>query len=628
MGVQRGTKLELVLTGSNLAGPTGLWTSFPARITFPTDANNGKDNARLRVLLDVPADAPIGFHSIRLATTRGMSNFRPFCVDALPQVAGADSNHSKTTPQSVTAPCVICGRADAEKSDWYKFTAKAGQRLSFEIFGRRLGSAFDPQISLYDAKTGRDVPGGHSNDAPGLQTDARLTHTFKDGGDYLIEVRDVMYRGGADYYYRLRVGDFPCATTTFPLAIRRGTKGKLSFAGPNVEGVAPVEVAAPADDTTRILWATPKGSSGLPGWPVALAVSDLPEAVEQEPNNELARATPVAVPGAVSGRFLVKGDADHYVFPGKKGQRLIIETQTQQLNSPAELYLVLKDARGGQVAASNPEVGARIDYTPPADGNLTLVAEHLHYWGGPDETYRITVEPYQPGFSVAVAIERWDAPQGATFSVPLLATRTGYAGPIEVKVVGNPKLSGSFTIPAGQPPKPGLPAGTLTVKVAADAPAGPLTFALQCSASVGGKQIAHLVTAGGPVSQTTGNLPNPPAQYETTLALAVKSQNPFTLKVAPSSVKVPRGGKVKLKISADRLKYSGPIALEVKNLPPGVTAAKAVLAKSGTVIEIELTAAATAALGEKKDVQVVGTATEAGNATGTAPKVIVGVVKK
>src|SRR5207249_4750568 len=79
LGIQRGTAMELTLTGTNLAEPTGLWTSFPAHVTIPTDNNNGKDNAKLQVHLEVPKDVPLGFHSIRLATTRGMSNFRLFC---------------------------------------------------------------------------------------------------------------------------------------------------------------------------------------------------------------------------------------------------------------------------------------------------------------------------------------------------------------------------------------------------------------------------------------------------------------------------------------------------------------------------------------------------------------------
>src|SRR5262245_29871031 len=139
-GLQRGSKLELTLTGTNMTDPTGLWTSFTAKVTIPTDMNNGKQPTSLRVVLEVPADAPLGFHTIRLSTTRGMSNFRPFCIDDLPQVLEAPGNTSRTTPQAVPVPCVVVGRAYAEVSDYFKISVKANQRVSFEILGRRLGS--------------------------------------------------------------------------------------------------------------------------------------------------------------------------------------------------------------------------------------------------------------------------------------------------------------------------------------------------------------------------------------------------------------------------------------------------------------------------------------------------------
>src|SRR5262249_39679911 len=59
MGAKRGGPIELALTGTNLADPTAFWTSFPAKVTIPTDNNNGKDHAKLRVLLDIPAAAPL-----------------------------------------------------------------------------------------------------------------------------------------------------------------------------------------------------------------------------------------------------------------------------------------------------------------------------------------------------------------------------------------------------------------------------------------------------------------------------------------------------------------------------------------------------------------------------------------
>jgi hypothetical protein len=288
LGVQRGTTIDLTLTGTNLADPTGVWTSFPAKVSIPTENNNGKDNAKLLVRLEVPKDAPMGFHSLALATTRGMSNFRLFCIDDLPEVMQGPNNRQKATPQAVPVPCVVVGKVAAEANDYYKITVKAGERVSFEVLGRRLGSAFDPQLTLLDAKTGRELHGGYSNDAPGLQTDPRLTYTFKEAGDYLIEIRDVSYRGGEDFFYRLRIGDFPCATTPLPLAIKRGSKVAVHFAGPTVDGVAPVEITAPTDPLIPSVWVTPKGANGLNGWPVSLALSDLDEVLEQEPNDELA----------------------------------------------------------------------------------------------------------------------------------------------------------------------------------------------------------------------------------------------------------------------------------------------------------------------------------------------------
>src|SRR5262249_45550776 len=136
LGVQRGTTIELTLTGTNLNEPTGLWTSFPAKVTIPTDGNNGKQPTALKVKLEVSSDAPLGFHALRLATRRGVSNARLFCIDDLPQVLENNTNRSVKTAQAVPVPCVVVGKADAEATDYFKITVKAGQRLSFEVLGR------------------------------------------------------------------------------------------------------------------------------------------------------------------------------------------------------------------------------------------------------------------------------------------------------------------------------------------------------------------------------------------------------------------------------------------------------------------------------------------------------------
>jgi hypothetical protein len=596
--MQRGTSLDLTLTGTNLAEPTGLWTSFPAKVVIPTTNNNGKDNAKLVVHLETPRDAPLGFHMIRLATRQGMSNVRLFCIDDLPQVQSLGTNRTQAAAQPIVAPCVVVGKIDNEATDYYKFTVASGQRLSFEVLGRRLGSAVDPQITLFDAHSGRELAGGHSNDAPGLQTDPRLTYTFKQAGEYLIAVRDVSYRGADDFYYRLRVGDFPCATTPIPLAAKRGSKVQVHFAGPNVEQVAPVEVTVPTDPLVQALSVAPRGANGLYGWPVSLALSDLDEQVEKEPNNEPARATRISVPAAITGRFETKGDLDHYVFTAKKGSRIILEAQTHELHSPTEVYMVLRDAKGGQLQASNPMVAPRLDFTAPADGDYTLAVEHLHYWGGPDESYRLTVTPYEPGFDLSVTLDRFDIAQGGTLSIPIMATRRDYPGPIEVSVLGPTGLSGQTTIPTGKPAPPNQPAATLTL-TAGDLPLGPVVFAIQGKATINGKVVTHLASVRTVISQGLANLPAPPRPLYHQFALAITERPPFTLAARFDTPSTAPGKPASLTITATRAPgFTAEIALTAAGLPANVTAALKNIAANQNEVKVQLNLTAQAKEGQ------------------------------
>jgi hypothetical protein len=597
LGAPPASSLDVTLTGTKLNDPVAVWTSIPGiKATIPSDGNNGKDATKLRVRLEIPKDKTIGFCALRLATLGGMSNLRLFCIDDLPPVQATAASRNKDTAQAVPVPCVVSGKADAEQTDYFKVSARAGQRISFEVLGHRLGSAFDPQLSLLDSRTGREL--AYSNDSPGLQTDARLTHIFRESGDYLIAVRDVTYRGGPDFHYRLRIGDFPCATTPIPMAARRGSKVTLHFAGPNVVGVAPVEVLTPTNPLTHVLHVIPTGAGGIHGWPVPLAVTDFEELVEQEPNNEPARANRIPVPCGVTGRFEQKGDIDHYVFAAKKGQRLVIEARTQELQSPTEVYMVLRDAKGVYVAASNPAVGQRIDYTPAADGDYTLAVEHLHYWGGPAETYHLTVAPYEPGFDLSVGLDRWDAAQGGTVTIPIQLARRDYGGPVEVSVVGHPNISGSLTIPAGQPPQPNVPAGQLVVTVKPDVPIGPHIIRIEGKATINGKPVVAVASVAAPVKAALANLPYPPRELLDQIALAVTPKAPFTLTAKADAAEVLRGAPATVTVTAKRdAGFTEEIALAPGTLPANVAAALKPIPKGAGEVKVTLTPAANAALG-------------------------------
>jgi hypothetical protein len=600
LGVQRGQTLELTLTGTNLSDPTALWTSFPARATFPTDMNNGKDPAKLRVRLEVPADAPLGFHSIRLATKHGISNLRMFCVDELPQLDETADNKTKEKAQPVPVPCVVVGRTAAEVSDFFKVSVKPGQRVTFDVVGRRLGSAFDPMIRLFDARTGREMPGNYSDDEPGLQGDARLTRTFPGGAELVVELRDTRHLGGADYYYRLRIADVPATMTAFPVAVKRGARATINFSGRHVGGVPPVEVTMPADRTA--IQVAPKGQ-GPAGWPVPVYASDVDELVEQEPNNELARANKLSVPCGITARFMDKNDLDHFVFPAKKGAKYTITAHTYEILSPAEVYLIVKDAKGAELAKSNPQNSpARVDFTAPADGDFTIYAEHLNYMFGPTEVYHLTVREAGPDFDVQLQLDRFALAPGETTLIPVAPpTRRDFTGPIELTVTGHPGFSGSVTVANVPPPKanqPAPPAAFLPLACKADVPVGAYDLRVVAKANIGGKEVTETATVTDVVKAGLGNLPFPPREMLSSIGVAVTDKPVFSLAVKLANPDVIRAVPANVTVTATRSAgFAEEIQLTALGLPANVTAAVKPIPKGANEIQFPLTAAANAAVG-------------------------------
>jgi len=731
-GLQRGTTLELTLTGANLAGPGGVLAGFPGKITVPTDNKNGLDNAKLRVRLEVPADAPLGYHALRLTTTRGMSNLRLFCIDDLPQVLETPASYTKTTPQLVPIPCVVAGTINPEQGSYFKINVKAGQRLTFDVLGRRLGGLLDPELTIFDTR-GSMPELAHQNDSPGCQTDARLTHTFREAGDYLIEIKDVLNRGGGDYPFRLRIGDFPNATLPIPMAAKRGSPVTVNFAGPMVDGVAPVTLTTPNDPAIDTIWVTPRGANGLNGWPVALALTDHDELVEQEPNNEPGKAQKIPVPGGVTGRFLQSNDLDIFQFTAKKGQKLQIQAETLELYSPTLVFMVLKSAKTkGELGRTNPEAAApadqRIEFTAPEDGDYLVEVQHLNYVGGPSEAYHLTVTPVTPDFDLSLGLDRFDLAGGSPLALNVFTVRRGYNGPIDVSVGGHPGFSGTAHLKDGQV------SAMLVVDVKPDLAMGPYLVHVAGKAMIDGKPVTRIAGVRPAVSAGLSNLPYPPRNLSHQVALAVrekppftlamqwehpesypgatgkltilakrnpgfdeiinldpliglppnvpapkvppipkgkndvkidvslvpkapagdylvlvsgktKFQNkdfqasspgaklllglPFTLKVEPAVLQLKQGAKANVKIAAVRKGgYAGPIAVELRKLPAGVTGAKGTIAMGQSAVELDVTAAPAAAIAAKADVDVLGTAPAAGSLQNASPVFTISVLKK
>lgn len=569
LGVRRGASATFAPAGTKLDAPTGLLAPFPLAATF----------AGGTATVVVPADAPVGVHTVRLATAAGVSNARPLVVDELPEVAEVETNRTKDAAQELPVPCVVTGRADGEAADYFRVPGKAGQTLTFEVLGRRLGSPIDPIVVLHDGKTKRELVDRYADDTPGLQTDARLTHTFAADGSVLVEVRDTTYRGGPDFFYRLRVGDFPGVTTAFPLAVQRGKSASVGFSGPGADALPAVTVNA-ADANGPVLYATPKRPGGLGGWPVPVRVSDFPEGVEQEPNDDPAHANALPVPGGVSARFAAPNDRDHFRVAGKKGQKLAATVLAFEVNAPTEVLVRVLDAKGAEVARSDPaKASARCEWTPAADGEFVVACEHLNYLSGPNEVYHLSVRPAAPDFELGVALDRADAPPGGgTAFGPVTVTRlNGFAGPVELTVAGDSALSGSVTVPAA------ATTAFVPLLVKAGTKPGPLPLRVRGTAKIDGADVTRFAASADAVKGAFPGLPNPPAEAAASLAAGVVDKPPFTLAVSP-------GKPGTLTVTATRAAgFDGEIAVAVVSAPQGVTVAAKPIGKGATTADAAVT---------------------------------------
>lgn len=603
LGAQRGSEVTLLLSGTNLHEPIGLWTSFPATATISeTDPGNV---SQTEVRLVIPGDAPLGVQTLRIATSRGISGALLFCIDELPEYPESANNHSFVSAQTVSVPGVVTGRIDAETSDWLRFSVAEGERIAFDVLASRIGSSLDPVVFLYDATTGREVPGVYSDDELGLSGDARLTHTFEQAGEYALQIRDALHRGGDGFSYRLRMGDFPNAITTLPLAAQRGETTAISFAGVDVNGVDPVMISPPDKPAVRAVQMAPRRADGLAGWPVELLLSNEPQGLEVEPNDTPDKATALSVAGGVSGVFATKGDVDCYSFEAKANQQYVIAARTHEVRSPAEVYLVVQDAGGKVLGRSKPEEAARVEFKAEADGVVIVQAEHLNFAHGPTEVYQLIAELVGPrfDFDVVLGLDRVNVAPGETALLPITAAQTsGQSGSMELTVEGPEGVSGSVVIPAGrmaQNPQMTPILALLPITVAPDTAVSFGELRVRAVMQAQSEETVRYARSGSLASQLLPGLRVPLRELDTHLAISVTEPLPFTVESLASDVKLIPGMEAKLRLRASRVEgFAGEVVLQAVGLPPNVTAAVGPIAPEATEIEITLTADAKAVAGQ------------------------------
>ena len=454
-GGQRGKTQTLTLEGENLTIGLEVITTLPgtlARLLPPKDSAN--PGTRLPFLLELPGDAPVGPYPIRVRNDQGLSNVLLFSVGDLPEAAEQESNGNPQRSQIIPVPIIINGTLDEGDRDYYRFPARAGQKLVFEVEAHRAGSAVDPVIQVLDAQ-GREI--AHNNDAPGLGVDSRVEVEFPAAGDYAVQVHESRFSRQEQNFYRLKVGSFSYAEGLFPLGWRRGEVVDVMLLGGNLEGpvrVAPDLGQPPSVQSVpiRLPRANPQASL-----PFHFVLSDLPEVLESEDDSE-SFLEPSTV---MNGRISRPGEVDKYRLRVVPGERWVIEMEAASLGtSPLDGIITVYGVGGkslisaddlsfrGRFSASRPNLDPRVVFEAPEGVQEVLVAvEDLQGRGGPTFGYRLRAVPSPPDFDLQVVEPLLNVPADGSASVTVNVTRHGYEGPIRLSV--SPDVSQGFTVEGG-----------------------------------------------------------------------------------------------------------------------------------------------------------------------------------
>ena len=114
---------------------------------------------------------------------------------------------------------IIAKKGDA---DWYKFQAKKGQPMDVTVYARRLRSALDSAIEIYDAKGARL----EANDDAG-NPDSALKFNPPADGDYLLRIRDQFGNGGPEFAYRIEIAPpQPSVVMSIPEVARNDSQSR------------------------------------------------------------------------------------------------------------------------------------------------------------------------------------------------------------------------------------------------------------------------------------------------------------------------------------------------------------------------------------------------------------------
>lgn len=356
--------------------------------------------------ISIADDVPPGIYEFTAVGRYGNSNPRCFAVDRLNEVAGFQTNNSLSQARSITVNSVVNETATAQATNFYRIPLRQGQRISIECQSRVLGAKLLAAISLYDEE-------GHEiiRHRDLREQDPWLPFEAMRDMELIVGIEDFLFRGGADFFYRLRIHEHPQLAFAWPPVIASGTTSNVNVYGwnlPDHEDAADCTIARQQlqvmqlkidGDQHRngpsITFESPIGSLveavdlQLPGQsaasPLPIFLTELPLIVEDRTqDNEI---TTVEAPAEFVGRFDNARDLDRVRFHAKAGEVWLVEVQSQSLGCTTDPEVFIEQLQLQEDGSTKRQAVAAVDDLPTRN---QLIGSNFEF-SSDDPRYRLDV---------------------------------------------------------------------------------------------------------------------------------------------------------------------------------------------------------------------------------------------
>jgi hypothetical protein len=590
----------------------------------------------------VAEDAEPGERELRLQTEQGVTNPLVFCVGQLPEIAeestrsvavaesqqrggrGRKRQQSArpdpgTSPMSdepqveteIRLPVTLNGQIVPGDVDRYRFQARQGQQLVAVVGARRLipylsdavPGWFQAAVTLFDAD-GREV--AYEDDFHFHPFDPVLHCQIPEDGQYVLEIKDALYRGREDFVYRIALGELPYVTGVFPLGSQSGTETKIELTGWNLpERATCAEKGDKSNFPER-----PEGCSaqiGLipffstlvfqePGlhWisvpagrvlsnHVPFAVDSLPECLEREPNNEWETSQRVTFPMIINGRIDRPGDLDVFCIECRAGDQIVAEVWARRLGSPLDSVLKLTNAAGVQLAFNDDyedraagltthHADSRLSATIPEDGLYYLHLGDAQHMGGDNYGYRLHIDTHKPDFELRVVPSSINARAGTTVPITVHALRKNdFSGDITLALKDPPA---GFTLSGGL-----VAAGEHVVRLTLTVPpesSDPQSLSLEGLAKIQDRDVLRPAVPADDMMQAFIYRHLVPAKELQVCVIGTPRRLNVGL-VSNETVKIPVGGTAQVLANLPSKSFFGEIQVELSDPPAGIAIEKVTL---------------------------------------------------